>query len=97
MEAEFRGKISHWARTKNAGVARSPGAVRFQILPQTPVGVVDAAVQCQFCGPALEFGERKIGEQCHWIVIDLLPAYRVEIEENAGGIVIPTPPKIARQ
>jgi hypothetical protein len=97
VEAEFRGKISHWARTKNAGVAGSPGAVRFQIFPQTAVGVVDAAVQCQLCGPALEFGEGKIGEQCNWIVIDLFPAQRVEIEENAGRIVIPTPPKIARQ
>jgi len=30
-------------------------------------------------------------------VIELAPAQRIEIAENAGGIVIPTPPEVASQ
>src|SRR5271167_671045 len=97
MQSEFRGKISHWQRPQDSGMARSPGAVRVQVLLQATIGVIDAAVQHQLRSATLQPSQRKLRQQRNWILIQLPPAHRIEVTEQAGGIVIPTPPQIASQ
>ena len=57
VQAELGGKICHRPRTQNAGMGRAPGPVRLEIFLLAAVGVVDAAVQHQFAGAALDAGQ----------------------------------------
>jgi hypothetical protein len=52
---------------------------------------------CSTSSPARRssFRERHLGQQRDRIVIQLPPAHRIQIAEQAGGIVIPAPPQIA--
>jgi len=54
-------------------------------------------MQNQFAGAPLQPREWKPGENGNGIVVELPPAHGVEIEKKAAGIMIPTPPEIARQ
>ena len=49
------------------------------------------------CARRSSRGQRNFREQRDRIVIELPPAQRVQIAEQAGGIVVPAPPQIARQ
>ena len=97
MHAKFGGKISHGTGPQHTGVARAPGALRILILAQAAIGVVDAAVQGEFGATHFESVERILVQQRDRIVIELTPARRIEIAEQAGGIVIPAPPQVAGQ
>jgi hypothetical protein len=55
VQAELGRKIGHRPRPQNAGVGGAPGAVRPADIPAAAVRVVDAAVQHQFAGAALDF------------------------------------------
>ena len=54
-------------------------------------------MQGEFGGARFEFGERILVQQRDRTVIELTPAQRIEIAEQAGGIVIPAPPQVAGQ
>ena len=54
-------------------------------------------MQHQFAGAAFQLGQRNLRQQRDRIVIQLPPAHRIEIAEQAAGIVVPAPPQIARQ
>ena len=97
VHSELGGKIRHRPRPQDAGVRRAPGAVGLQIFLLAAVRVVDPAVQHQFARAALERRQRHLGQQRDGIVIQLPPAHRIQIAEQAGGIVVPAPPQIARQ
>ena len=75
----------------------APGTVGLQIFLLTAIGVVDPAVQHQFRRAALDLPQGNLAQQRHRIVVELLPARRIELAEQAGGIVIPTPPQISGQ
>ena len=68
-----------------------------EIFPLAAIGVVDAAVQHQFAGAALHLRQRNLRQQSDGIVIELPPAHRIEVAEQAAGVVVPAPPQIARQ
>src|ERR1700704_1784752 len=76
---------------------RSPSSFRLLIFEQATIGIVNAAVQHEFGGAGLELRQRKFREQRNRIVIQFTPTYRVKVVKQADRIVIPTPPKIARQ
>ena len=97
VHAKLGGKISHGTGPQHAGVTRAPGSLRILVLAQAAIGVVDPAVQGEFGGARFELLERILVQQRHRTVIELTPAQRIEIVEQAGGIVIPTPPQVARQ
>src|SRR5207302_1773170 len=73
------------------------GAIGLQIFLLAAVGVIDAAVQHQLAGPALQLSKGNLREQRDRIVVELPPAHRVQVAEEADGIVVPTPPEIASQ
>ena len=54
-------------------------------------------MQDEFGGARFEFVERILVQQRDGTVIELTPAQRIEIVEQAGGIVIPAPPQVAGQ
>ncbi len=54
-------------------------------------------MQHQLRGAGFQFGQRKLSQQRHRIVVQFIPARRIQIEKQAGRIVVPTPPQIARQ
>ncbi len=93
VQAEFGGEIRDRTRPQNARVPRSPGAVRLEIFPLAAVGVIDSAVQHQFPRAPLNRRQRHLPQQRDGIVVELPPAYRIEIAEQAGGVVIPAPPQ----
>src|SRR4051812_15040207 len=78
-------------------MSSAPGAVCAEILALAAVRVIDAAVEAQFTGAALDFHQRRLRQQRDGIVIELLPAQWVEIVEQADGILVPTPPEIPGQ
>jgi hypothetical protein len=90
--AKFRGEISHGTRPQHTGVARPPGSLRVLVLAQATIGVVDPAMQNELGGTLFEFVERILVQQRDGTVIELTPALRIDIAEQAGGIVIPAPP-----
>ena len=97
MQTEFGGKIGDWVRPQHACVVRPPGAIGLEIFLLAPVSVIDPAVQHELPGPALDPRQRHLAKQRDWIVIELAPARRVEVEEHVDRVLIPTPPEIARQ
>jgi hypothetical protein len=97
VDAEFGRKISDGARAEDAGVAGSPSAVGAEIFLKTVISVVDAAVEDKFGGAGFQLGEGKFAEQRNRILVELAPALGIEVAEEAGGIVIPTPPQTASQ
>jgi len=54
-------------------------------------------VQDEFGGARFEFVERIFVQERDGTVIELSPAQRIEIAEQAGSIVIPAPPQVAGQ
>ncbi len=54
-------------------------------------------MQGEFGGARFEFLERILVQQRDRTVIELTPAQRIEIAEQAGGIVVPAPPQVAGQ
>ena len=97
VQAEFGGEVRHRPRPQNAGMPGSPGAVRVEILALAAIGIVDAAVQHQFTGAPFHHGQRNLRKQGDRIVIELPPAHRIEVAEQTAGVVVPTPPQVARQ
>src|ERR1700674_2577802 len=97
VHAKFGGEISHGTGSQHTRVARTPGSLRFFVLTQAAIGVVDPAVQDKFRSARFEFGERILVQQRDRTVIELTPTQRIEIAEQAGGIVIPAPPQVASQ
>src|ERR1700677_707380 len=84
-------------RPQHPGVSCTPGAIRLEIFPLPPVRVVDATVQDQLRGAALNSRKRNVAQQRNRIVVALPPWARIEIAKQRDRIVIPTPPQIARQ
>ena len=97
VHAKFSGKVRHRTGPQHTGVACAPGALRILVLAQAAIGVVDPAVQDEFGGARLEFGERIFVQQRDRAVIELTPSQGVNIAEQAARIVIPAPPQIAGQ
>ena len=97
VQAEFGREVGDGTRPQDCRRGRAPGAVGLQILLLAAVGVVDAAVQHQLGGAALDLVERNFVEQGDGILIRLAPARRVEIAKEADAVVVPTPPEIARE
>ena len=97
VHAEFGGEIGHGTGPQHAGVARAPGALGILVLAQAAIGVVDAAVEDEFGGARFQFGERVLVQQRDRTMIELAPAQRIEVAEQARGIVVPAPPQIAGQ
>ena len=84
VQAEFSREIRHRARPQNAGVRCAPGAVRLKILLLAAVGIVDPAVQHQFPGATFDSRQGYLPQQRDGIVIELPPACRIEVEEQAA-------------
>ncbi len=84
-------------RPQHAGILSTPGSIRFQIFQHAAIGVVHAAMEHDFGGAHFQLGERQLAQQSHWIVVELVPSRRIQIEEETRGVVVPTPPQIARQ
>ena len=97
MHAEFGGEVGDRARAENAGVGRAPGAVCLQVLLAAAVDVVDAAVQDEFGGAALDLAERHFVEQRDGILVELAPADGIEVAKQIDAVVIPAPPDVARE
>ena len=98
VQAELGGEIGDRPRPQDAGMLRAPGAVRLQIFPLAAVGVVDAAVQHELAGAAFDAGKRKFRASSDTgLWLSCAPAHRIEIAKQAGGVVVPAPPEIARQ
>ena len=51
----------------------------------------------QLAGATLDLRQRNLAQQRDRIVIELPPAHRIEVAEQARGVVVPTPPEIARE
>ena len=97
MQTEFGGEVRHRTRPQNAGVSGSPGPVGIEIFALAAIGIVDPAVQHQFTGTALHHRQGNLRKQCDRIVIELSPAYRVEVAEQTAGVVVPAPPQVTGQ
>ena len=94
VDAELSGKIRHRTRSQHAGVSRTPGPVRVEILLLPAIGVVDAAVQHQFARAALDSGQRHFRKQRNGIVIQRAKTHRIELTKNGSNFVIPAPAEI---
>ncbi len=81
VQTEFRGEIRDGSRTQDARVPRSPGPVRVQILPLAAVRVIHPAVQHKFPGAPFDRRQRHLRQERDGIVIELPPAYRIELAE----------------
>ncbi len=92
VQSEFGGEIRHRARPQRSGVCSAPGTIGAQIFLLAAIGVIDAAVQHQFSGAAFQFGERDLRQERDGIMVQLAETHRIQIAEQAGGIVIPAPP-----
>src|ERR1700693_4723324 len=92
VQPEFGREIGHWTRSKNTRMPRSPGSVSPEILPLAAVGIVNPAVQHQLSRATLDLRQGNLCQKRDGVVLDLPPAYRIEVEEQARRIVIPTPP-----
>ena len=66
VQPELGGEIGDRARPQHAGVRRAPGAVGVQILLLAAVDIVDAAVQHQFRGAALDLVQRNLARAARW-------------------------------
>ncbi len=78
-------------------MARTPRVLGVQILLQSAVGVVDAAVEGELRRPLLEPFDRDLLQQGYRVVVERPPEHRIELAEEAGGIRVPAPPEILRQ
>ena len=97
VQTEFSGEVGHRTRPQNAGMSRSPGAVGVEIFALAAIRVVDPAVQHQFAGAPFDHRQGNLRKQGDRIVIELPPANRIEVAEQTAGVVVPTPPQVARQ
>ncbi len=95
VQPELGREVRHRPRPQNAGMRGAPGAIGAQILLLAAIGVIDAAVQHQLAGAALELRQRNFGQQRDGIVIQLPQTHRIEVAKQAGGIVVPAPPQVA--
>src|SRR5215831_8909348 len=84
-----------WA--KDAGMPGSPGSIVLEVFKHAPISVVHAAVKHHFCSASFKFSQRDSVEQRDGIVVHFVPPGGVEIHEDAGRVVIPAPPKVARE
>jgi hypothetical protein len=83
MQTKFGGEIGYRTRTQNSRVPRSPRAVRLEIFPLAAVCVVDAAVQNEFARSSFNSSQRNLAEKSYGIVIELPPAQRIKVMEDA--------------
>ncbi len=95
MQTEFSGEVSHRPRPQNSGMDCAPGTIGFQIFALPAVRVIDPAVQSALLSAALDAVEGNLAEQRYRIVVELSPADRIEIPEEARRFIIPAPPQIA--
>ena len=85
VDAELGGEIGDRVGAQDAGVHGAPGAVGVQIFLLAAVDVVDAAVQAELGGAALQVFQRDFVEQGDGVLIELPPAGGVEVAEEADG------------
>src|ERR1019366_6862694 len=97
MQAEFSGEIPNRARTQDPGMDGAPGNVGFQILALTTPRVINAAVQHELTRAPFDLRQRHFAKQRDRVVVELAEASRVKFAEQAGGIGIPAPGKVAGQ
>ena len=97
VQAELGGEICDGPRPQDAGIGRAPGAVGKQIFLLAAIDVVDAAMQHQFRGAALQLAQGNFTEHGDGILVELPPALGVEIAKEADAVRIPAPPEIAGQ
>ena len=75
----------------------TPGLLGLQVLPQPPVGVIDAAVEDQIGGPFGERLGRELMQEGNRIVIQLSPADGIQISKQRDDVWMPAPPEIVGQ
>ena len=97
MQAELSGKVGDRTWPQNPRVLCAPGPILMQIFALPAVRVVDSPVQDQLAGAALNPGQWQRGEHGDGVVIELPPAHGVQVQKQTAGVMIPTPPEIARQ
>ena len=97
VQSELGREVADRARAQDARVRRRPGLVRLEVLALPAVGVVDAAVQRQLAGALLDLRQRGFLEQRDRVVIQLTPASRLQILEQAARVLVPAPPQVARE
>src|SRR5262252_4503055 len=54
VESEFRREVCNRARAQNAGMSCTPGLFGFPVFTKTAIGIVDPAVEDQFCRASLQ-------------------------------------------
>ena len=96
VQAELGREICHRTRPQSAGVSCAPGTIGSQIFLLAAIGVINAAVQHQFSGAAFQLRERNLRQQRDGIVVQFAETHRIQIAEQAGGIVVPAPPQVSR-
>ena len=97
MQAELGGEVADWPRAQHASVRGAPGAVGVEVLALAAVTGVDAAVQDEFGGAALQLFERDLAEQRDWVLVELAPAGGIKIAEEGDTVLVPAPPEVARE
>jgi hypothetical protein len=95
VETELRGEVGDGAGAKNAGISSAPGAVSLQIFLAAAVDVVDAAVEDQLGGSALDFAQRHLVKKSDGVLIEFAPANGVQVAEEVDAVLIPAPPDVA--
>ncbi len=97
VDAELGGEVRDRPRPEHPGMTRAPGVLGVEVLLQTAIGVVDAAVQRQLRRPLLEPVDWNLLQQRDRVVVERAPQDGIELAEEAGGVGIPTPPQVLRQ
>ena len=68
-----------------------------EVFLHAAVGVIDATVQHQLRRALFQGRDRNLLQQCDRVVIDVAPQQRIDLAEQARGLVVPRPPEILRQ
>ena len=98
MQAKLGGEVGNRTGSQDACVTRAPSAVCFKILALPAVGVVNAAVEAPIHPRVRSSTDRGISvSSAMGLWLELPPADRIEVAEQAGGLLVPTPPEVARE
>ncbi len=97
VESELGGEVGHRAGAEGAAGDVAPAPLPVEVLVKAVNGVVDAGLQCEFEGPALERLPRDRREKGDRVVVHPSPEGGVEVAEEGDHVGLPGPPEIASQ
>src|SRR5262249_33931194 len=97
VQSEFCGEICDWMWPQDARVSRAPSTIVVEVLAEAAVSVVDASMQDELGGTRFKLFQRELSQQRNRVLIEFAPARGIEIEKQAGGVMVPAPPQIAGQ